>query len=174
MKTSNLMKSMLAMAGCVAAGAVAYAAVTFDAETGKGFVGKGDVQDAFGWNNAALQANAGSVHFRANQETVTTWDCYKAPNANGNGGNTQHHSKTVTTGRMIATVLRDNKKGQVTGFSLDGFEVGGGTQNSGDAYLKCPNSNSGYVLVEDSIEETTTGGSGLEVSIDGENWFVMQ
>lgn len=32
---------------------------------GTGFVGKGDVQSVYGWNDADMQANAGSVTFRA-------------------------------------------------------------------------------------------------------------
>jgi hypothetical protein len=47
--------------------AAASASVTYDAATGKGFVGKGDVQTAYGWNNAALQANAAGVTFAFSQ-----------------------------------------------------------------------------------------------------------
>jgi hypothetical protein len=43
----------------------ASAAIRFNPETGVGFVGKGQVQLAFGWNNAELQANAENVRFEA-------------------------------------------------------------------------------------------------------------
>src|ERR671918_1859956 len=45
--------------------------VTVNPADGTGFVGKGDVQLIFGWNNKALQDNAGSVEFRANSTVVT-------------------------------------------------------------------------------------------------------
>jgi hypothetical protein len=41
---------------CLATAGAAFAAITFNPDDGTGFVGKGDVQEAFGWNNHALQA----------------------------------------------------------------------------------------------------------------------
>lgn len=52
--------------------APAGAAVTFDGSTGTGFVGKGDVQTAFGWNDAKLQARAAGVTFSTSAPATQT------------------------------------------------------------------------------------------------------
>lgn len=110
----------------------AFAAVTFDPATGTGFVGKGDVQDAFGWNNSALQSNAGSVTFTYGLKTTfdvtCEWETFT--NSSGNG---QKESKTVphvvtegfnvNTRVTVGSATRLNPQGAVTGFNLTG--VGG-------------------------------------------------
>jgi hypothetical protein len=56
----------------------AYAAVTFNAPPAgdcSGFVGKGDVQNAFGWNNAQLQANAANVTFTYEVSETVQQEC---------------------------------------------------------------------------------------------------
>src|SRR5262245_5475316 len=45
----------------------ASASVSVNPTSGVGFVGKGDVQSAFGWKNADLQANASAVKFTSSQ-----------------------------------------------------------------------------------------------------------
>src|SRR5688572_19435502 len=63
--------AIVAATGLVAigAGSAAHASVTMD-DTGHGFVGKGDVQTALGYNNAQLQANAGTLTFSASQDAT--------------------------------------------------------------------------------------------------------
>src|ERR671919_607566 len=71
-------KTIALVAGAVAAltiAGAATAAVIFNPDDGTGFVGKGDVQLVYGWNNKALQDNAGAVQFRANSVSETTWTC---------------------------------------------------------------------------------------------------
>ena len=102
------------------------ASVTFDPATGTGFVGKGDVQLAYGWNNAQLQANATSVTF-----TYVTTDTYEVVNAwaTGNADNPvslNSHIQTVTTTVGVNAVVDNDPrqmKGQkqFTGFILKGF-----------------------------------------------------
>ena len=60
------MKGFIAVIAAVVMFAIANTAaaeVRLDPEAGTGFVGKGDVQDAFVWNDAALQQNALFVGF---------------------------------------------------------------------------------------------------------------
>ncbi|MBI2853069.1 MAG: hypothetical protein HYX84_08255 [Chloroflexi bacterium] len=101
------------------------AAVTVDSGTGTGFVGKGDVQDAFGWNNAQLQSNAGGVTFTlvsADVYDVTyEWDTVTG----GPNPQTIHHTVTnERTASVNGAVGYDarNKK-QITGFILGGFST---------------------------------------------------
>jgi hypothetical protein len=117
-------KTWMLLVGTVAAFALAGAAaatVTFDFGTGTGFVGKGDVQSAFGWNNAALQANAASVSFYTQE--IDTWyqDCVT---------NDGHGEFTVVGARIqrqrqvndqVQYDTRTNRRADVTGFILTGY-----------------------------------------------------
>lgn len=94
--------------------------VSFDSSTGQGFVGKGDVQTAFGWNNAQLQANAGALTFTyvetATYEAVAEW-------TTGPSHNRTTHEVTQTRSSSVkGSVLFDaRKQTQITGFNLTGL-----------------------------------------------------
>ena len=114
------MKKRLAIFSALAI-AIAVASVTFDPTTGVGFVGKGDVQLAFGWNNAQLQANASGVGFN-----YSTTDSYTAVctwiTGEGTRGERTHnvsHTKTVEVNDAIAYNARVHQ--QIDGFNLTGY-----------------------------------------------------
>lgn len=135
---------ILAAAAALAASTAALAEVSFNPSTGTGFVGKGDVQLAFGWNNATLQRNAGSVTFTyattATYEVTCEWNTYT-------NGNKNHEAKTIphkevdglsiASRALAAKDLRTNKQGDVTGFNLIGYTsaapTGGAVPTVGDA-----------------------------------------
>jgi hypothetical protein len=104
-----------ALAIAMSAGIV-YAAVTVDGD-GIGFVGKGDVQEAFNWNNSALQENAEDVFFFMEVEGDLVITCEK--------GNGERREFTPTAIYEVSAVVthdaRTNRQDQVTGFSLTGF-----------------------------------------------------
>lgn len=108
----------------VAAGA-ALATVTFDVATGKGFVGKGDVQLAFGWNNAKLQAQAGNVSFSYVQVEAADYEVVCEFDTPGNKHST-HHVQTThkslndSLSFDVTKANRQNPRGDVTGFNLTG------------------------------------------------------
>jgi hypothetical protein len=168
------LRKFIGSAAIVAAFAIgttaALAAVTFDPATGTGFVGKGDVQLVFGWNNKALQDNAGSVDFRsASTETSeTTWTCKR-----DSGEQTQERLRTTTTTiqGLVTTVGR--LKNQITGFNLNGYEGTPTTTtvSDGPALGSCPQF---WTEVEGSQETVVTPGTTtLEVSINGTDWFAI-
>lgn len=109
-------------AATMALTAPASAAVQVDLDTLTGFVGKGDVQLETGWNNAQLQTNAGSVDFEV--RIVATQDADWTCSRLNNGGKEVTLEKTTiinsTTSKAADTVARD-KKGQITGFNLNGI-----------------------------------------------------
>lgn len=144
--------------------ASAMAAVTFDPATGTGFVGKGDVQQVYGWNNKALQDNAGSVQFRAFTVETSTWLCRHTDNPNAAD---QERSTTTTTEGVVSSIARE--RNQITGFNLTGYD-GDPTVDTDGALNSCPNPNRDYV--EGSTETEITGG-GVQVSIDGTDWITL-
>lgn len=106
----------------------ASAAVTFDPETGTGFVGKGDVQMAFGWNNKAIQDNAGGVYFTYGDIETKTQECVAKDPEDTQGQPTwivvDTRARTRTVGAEVAYDARENSKGKngpLTGFLLTGF-----------------------------------------------------
>jgi hypothetical protein len=101
---------------------VANAAITYDPATDTGFVGKGDVQYTYGWNNRALNDNAGSLKFARQDKLVEewSWECRTVTN-NGSIKEQEKKTKEISfTRTIVSKVVRDNKK-QVTGFGLDGL-----------------------------------------------------
>jgi hypothetical protein len=141
----------------------ALAAVTFDPETGEGFVGKGDVQEVFGWNNKGLQDNAKDVQFRVSSGTESSWECY-----NSNNEKTQVRSQSVTFEGVFDSESRTHK--QVDGFNLLGYDGNPTTITDGPPFESCPANPSTWSLVEGSTQTTQTPG-GLQVSIDGIEWY---
>jgi hypothetical protein len=134
---NHLMKTTIGIATCVAAAGLAYAAVNVEAD-GTGFIGKGDVQDAFGWNNAQLQSNASGVTFAVESTVVTevSWVC-----TNSNNDTTQERARTTTTtvSGLLDSEERD-KKNQVTGFNLFGYDGSAVTETAteGNPLNSCP------------------------------------
>jgi hypothetical protein len=95
----------------------------FDEEgefTGGGFVGKGDVQSAFGWNNAEMNANAPKVTFSYSIVEIRERECQTAAPP----GPPVRVEVTITrdVGADVAFTERKNSQGQLTGFVLTGFE----------------------------------------------------
>jgi hypothetical protein len=116
----NTKRAVLGLA-LAAVCAVAAAAVTFDPERGTGFVGKGDVQLAYGWNNAQLQANAAGVTFTYGHTETYTAVCSWIT-GEGTRGEQPHnvpHGRTVAVNATIAYDARTMR--QITGFNLKGF-----------------------------------------------------
>lgn len=107
-----------ALAGLVSFSAAISAAVTFDQATGLGFVGKGDVQDAFGWNNAELQANASAVTFTFESDAQYAQSCMKE---NTRQTIYKDFKKTVAIDAAVTFEARKNRQGMVTGFQLLGY-----------------------------------------------------
>jgi hypothetical protein len=108
---------LVAAALMLTASAAVFASVTFDPVSGTGFVGKGDVQSAFGWNNAALQRNAGGVTFAAEVRQVRAQQCVLQD------GSVQtfagYRTGTQTLASSIAYDARTHK--QIDGFFLTGY-----------------------------------------------------
>lgn len=101
----------------------ALAAVTFDPGTGTGFVGKGDVQLAYGWNNAALQRNAGSLTFSYSSTDTYTAVCswVTGEGTRGEKTHTITRNRTVSVISEITGEARKNSQLDITGFNLKGF-----------------------------------------------------
>ncbi|MGI8545384.1 MAG: hypothetical protein ACR2MD_18160 [Aridibacter sp.] len=151
---------------------VALAGINIDDE-GKGFVGKGDVQLAFGWNNAALQANADIVSFalETHSSTVTevTWVCTK------DNGNTQERARITTTesssGGVVSALAR--LKNQISGFNLLGFVNPNttpttSTSTEGPAVSSCPTN---WVASSTSAPETISSSSNRTLTISAPGYL---
>jgi len=119
-KQMKLFKMSAALALMAAAG-LASATVTFNPETGTGFAGKGDVQLAFGWNNAQLQARAAGVTFTYVASEVYTAVCTWTTGEGTRGEQTHNVGHTTTVG-VAGTIAYDVRvRNQITGFNLTGF-----------------------------------------------------
>lgn len=134
--TRRTLTTIAATAALLLGGAAAASAYTIDA-TGNGFVGKGEVQTALGWNNKALQDNAGSLEFALVSTVVTevSWTC-----TNSNNENTQERERTTTTSTQGVVSAVSRERNQITGFTLTGFK-GTPTTNStteGNQLNSCP------------------------------------
>lgn len=163
----NVKKSFSTMTTAVllvAAMAVGGAAWTVDS-AGLGFVGKGDVQLVYGWNNAQLQNNAGSVQFRASTVTETTWVC-----TNANNEHTQERERTTTTAGLVSKV--DRVRNQITGFNLTGWTGATTSESEGPKLNSCPAAPSTWGLTTPAGDPVVVGG-GLQVSINGTDWFTL-
>jgi hypothetical protein len=169
-------RSIFAAVAAVAVMATsAYAIVTFDPATGTGFVGKGDVQLVYGWNNKDLQNKANLPVFRAAAESVTTWTCSKENPGHPEREIVQLRTNTTTTQGLISSVTRDNSKGKdgpVTGFALKGYSGEPATIVTGDPVGSCPAIPSGFEY-DNNAQEVVIGG-GVQVSINGTDWYNLQ
>ena len=136
-----------ATAAAIIAGSAsgAGASVSLDA-TNTGFIGKGDVQTAYAWNNATLQANAPGIDFQ--RVTTTSFDvaCEFYTESTdiwfeGEGRDKIKHvdivrvthtaTKDLATSASVdlKTVSRKNPNGDVNGFKVNGTDS---TVESGD------------------------------------------
>jgi hypothetical protein len=145
--------SMKMVAGLALAlvSSMALAEVTFDAATGTGFVGKGDVQDAFGWDNHDLQANAGGLSFSygAIQDYAFTCQWFTGP-----AHNRRKHEVTETVSVGISGSVNHEARihMQIDGFHMTGY---------GDVFTEsgtvpavggsCPQGNSGVIIAVQSL-----------------------
>lgn len=109
----------------------AFAAVTFDPATGEGFVGKGDVQKAFGWNNATMQANHEDVTFTYVLEESMEQDC--ASNDRGTFTVVGERSKSESVNSAL--VADSRKKNQYVGWNLTGL---GTVIEDSNNWTSCP------------------------------------
>ncbi len=172
------MKTISAFALITILFTVAFAAINVD-DQGIGFVGKGDVQLAFGWNNAALQANADNVSFRLDSESSTvtevSWTCQRF-NSQGTEF-LQERARTTTTetssGGLIDTVAR--VRNQITGFNLNGYaensySSSSNSETDGPPLNSCPAGPSGWTLLVPAGDPTVvsnTGSRTLTISAPG-------
>ena len=106
-----------ALVGVIASSAAALAAIEWTPESG-GFVGKGDVQSAFGWNNAGMQANSPAVTFVYEATGGYSFECewWTGPDHNR-----RHHTNTKTAEMDVNAVITGTRRttGQFTGWNLD-------------------------------------------------------
>jgi hypothetical protein len=166
----SVIRTGLSLAACTAVAVAGFASIVID-EDGIGFVGKGDVQDAFGWNNHMLQANAAAVEFRFAEERTVSYGCEWWT---GPAHNQQYHSTTHTVTQDIAASVafdaRKNRQGQITGFNLNGFM---GEEQSDYAEPDCGGHGAGKTLIEGSITIEDGDGALLQVKLineDDESW----
>jgi hypothetical protein len=171
--------SIFAVAGAIAVTAtVAFAAVTFDPVTGEGFVGKGEVQEAFGWNNRALQNNADDVQFRyvgtIVEVTDYSWTC-----TNTSNDNTLERGRVVTETTSLQGVFSHTarERNQITGFILDGWDgtpqMSITTRASGQQLWQCATGWEISDQITDVGDPVETGG-GLQASFEGGAWVSLQ
>jgi hypothetical protein len=158
----SIRRAMLGLA-LVLASTSALADVVFNPATGVGSVGKGDVQDAFGWNDAALQANATGVTFTYGYTGVYQAICTFTTGEGTRGEKTHNvpHSEEIDVSSAVNVTLRRNPQSKVTGFTLTGF--GGTYSESGEVPVvgaPCPG-NPGHDGVWTSVVLLPGGEGGL-------------
>lgn len=162
---TSFAKLSLGFAACGAALTTAYAACVFDGATGFGSVGKGDIQEIFGWNNAALQNNANDLTFTYVRSASYTIQCDWQTTTGGKTPKIVEHSVTHTrSGDVAAAVVKEtkaNKQGVITGFSLCGFSnvSSAGTVPVVGETAACPGEQ-GTGAIGTVISVTPTGTSG--------------
>jgi hypothetical protein len=139
----------------------------FNPADGTGFVGKGDVQLVYGWSNAQLQTNAGSVQFRYVSTDVTevTWECTKAGNPNIQEKN---RITTTETQSVVDSIARTGPS-QITGFNITSYSGPPVKTSSTDGppLNTCPN---GWVLSPAGAPVPVSSVGHVQVSTDGTTW----
>ncbi|MGQ1838461.1 hypothetical protein ACT4S2_08390 [Kocuria turfanensis] len=136
-------------------------------EDGTGFVTGNDVRAALGWDDATLRAEAASLEFLAESESVTgiSWSCVHTGTAEVLPRRTD---LVVTESRAITSRPQTVWWGTVTGFRLQGFDGRGASSAvpEGPAPGSCPAGP--WSLVEGSTQTVeTTGEPVLMVRHDG-------
>ncbi len=147
----------LAAAG-VSIGLVAPAwAATQIHEDGTGFVTGADARAALGWDDETLQANAASLEFVAESESVTeiSWECAKPGTAEILARRTD---LVITETRGIASTPSTLWGRTVVGFRLEGFDGRGASSAApeGPAPHSCPDPS--WLLVPESSRTVETKG----------------
>ena len=116
---------------------------------GTGFVTGADTMAALGWDDATLKANAASLEFVAESESVTTisWEC---AGPGSSGIRAQRTDLVVTETRGIASTPSTLWWRTVVGFRLEGFDGRGASSAvpEGPAPHSCPDPS--WVLVSES------------------------
>lgn len=161
----SICRAMLGFTLALASTAV-LAEVLFDPASGTGFVGKGDVQDAFGWNDAGLQAQAAGVTFTYGYTAVYEAVCTFTTGEGTRGEKTHHvpHAEEMEVSSAVDVDLRRNRQSKVTGFTLTGY--GDTFSESGEVPVvggPCPG-NPGHGGVWTSVELLPGGEGGLYAS----------
>lgn len=167
----SLIVAFVAMAFSLVA-SPAMAAVTLN-DDGTGFVGKGDVQAVYDWSDKNLQDNFSLVEFRVNSETVTevSWTC---TNSNNENEQQRERTTTTTTRGLVDSIARNNERAnKITGFTLSGYigDPSVTTETDGNPLNSCPSGP--WTLTTPAGDPVPVDGSGggVEVSIDGVNWY---
>ena len=147
----------------------ALASVTFYPATGTGFVGKGDVQSAFGWNNAAAQANIAGISFTYESSVTVHGTCYWVT-GEGTRGEQEHFVNHTKASSIAGTVLYSPRvHHQIDGINLTGY--GDSVESGGDIPVAggpCPgNPGNGAIWINVyTVPGSETGG--LYVWFDGQ------
>jgi hypothetical protein len=92
------------------------AAVTFDPVTGEGFVGRGDVLTALGKQAVSNVENGGLVKFAYEDTTDYLIEC-----VHDKTQKVQTFKRKKDLGGKVDADVRNNKKGVVNGFILEGY-----------------------------------------------------
>jgi hypothetical protein len=172
---SLITASLVALTACGGGGGdgrevdVAAKAVTLPTADQPGFVGKGDVQTAFGWNNARMQANHTDVTFEYDNTVTISWVCTWTT---GPTHNRQTHSTnyTFTTG-VAATIASESRRtGQWTGWILSPVDLSGSGQQPNPDCNGNPfgGGNSGGKVVDQESITVTPAGGGLYAIHNGD------
>lgn len=122
----------------------ASAAVNFDPATGTGFIGKGDVQSAFGWNNATMQANANAVVFSVRITQSVVLECTRET---ASQVLVKTFDRTVRVNSSLLFDGRYNRSNTLTGFVLSGYGEDPGVMGA-----ECPTA---WTLVSATAGEAT-------------------
>lgn len=156
----------LALAGVIATSAAALAAIEWTPENG-GFVGKGDVQSAFGWNNATMQANSEAVSFVFESTGGYSFECEWWT---GPSHNRTHHVNTKTIEADVNAVVTGSRRitGQFTGWTLDALgESADAAEYPVDS--DCGAEGNGMkTIVPGSIEALSGSGGALYADFNGD------
>jgi hypothetical protein len=150
----HMHKVIVVLAALAAAGvsiglaAPAWAATQLH-EDGTGFVPAADARAALGWDDETLQANAASLEFVAETESVTeiSWECVQPGTAEVL---TRRTDLVITETRGIASTPSTLWWRTVVGFRLEGFDGRGASSAvpEGPAPHSCPDPS--WVLVPES------------------------
>jgi hypothetical protein len=106
---------LVAIGAVLLTATVSRAAGTYNPVTGFGFVETAEVRQAFGWDNARLQANVTSVSFTYLERNRYSFRCAWA------GGSRPHTIEETRSSNVVATPQGQTRTKQVTGFNLQGY-----------------------------------------------------
>lgn len=167
----HMQKVIVVLAALAAAGvsigltAPAWAATQLH-EDGTGFVTGADAMAALGWDDATLQANAASLEFVAETESVTaiSWECVDPGTSEVLA---QRTDLVVTETRGIASAPSLLWWRTVVGFRLEGFDGRGASSAvpEGPAPHSCPDPS--WSLVPESTRTVEEKGEPVLAVVHG-------